>query len=237
MHRFFAEELSDKLARLSAEDEYHALRVLRMRPGDPCELIWNGARYRAVMRESGMPEILSPLPSTEPELKITLFQGLPKADKMDWIVQKAVEIGITSIIPVIMQRCVVRTESHDIVRKRERWQRIAYEASKQSGRCIVPQVSLPVSMKELISMASALDASLVLWEEAAGIGPAAFASAHSSLHSLGLLIGPEGGIDPGEISQIKECFQPVTLGPRILRTETAGLAAASAFFALYGEME
>ena len=208
-----------------------------MRPGDPCELIWNAARYQAVMRESGTLEILSPLPSTEPELKITLFQGLPKADKMDWIVQKAVEIGITSIIPVIMQRCVVRTEAHDIARKKERWQRIAYEASKQSGRCIVPQVSLPVSLKELPSMASALDASLVLWEEASGIGPAAFASAHSSLQSLGLLIGPEGGIDPDEIKQIDGRFLPVTLGPRILRTETAGLAAASAFFALYGEME
>ena len=237
MHRFFAEELSDKHAKLSSEDEYHALRVLRTRPGDPCELIWNAARYQAVMRESGTLEILSPLPSTEPELKITLFQGLPKADKMDWIVQKAVEIGITSIIPVIMQRCVVRTEAHDIARKKERWQRIAYEASKQSGRCIVPQVSLPVSLKELPSMASALDASLVLWEEASGIGPAAFASAHSSLQSLGLLIGPEGGIDPDEIKQIDGHFLSVTLGPRILRTETAGLAAASAFFALYGEME
>ena len=237
MHRFFAEELSDKQARLSSEDEYHALRVLRMRPGDPCELIWNEARYRAVMGESGMLEILSPLPTTEPELKITLFQGLPKADKMDWIVQKAVEIGITSIIPVIMQRCVVRTEAHDIARKKERWQRIAYEASKQSGRCIVPRVSLPVSLKELPSMAGALDAGLVLWEEASGMGPASFASAHASLHSLGLLIGPEGGIDPDEIRQIDGYFQPVTLGPRILRTETAGLAAASAFFALYGEME
>ena len=164
------------------------------------------------------------------------FQGLPKADKMEWIIQKAVELGIQEIVPVRMARCVVRLEDRDAEKKRDRWQKIARQAGKHSGRCHIPQVTLPRSVPDLTTLSAGLEACVVPWEEAGGIGPKAFCNKNSGLTSLGILIGPEGGIEPAEIQALSPRFQPITLGPRILRTETAGLACAAAFLALLGEM-
>ena len=227
---------------LAPEDVHHARDVLRLKPGDPVELIQDEKRFLASVVEITGDRVRlergEVLPSTEPDLHITLYQGLPKGDKMEWIIQKAVELGVRRIVPVQMDRCVVRLKASDADRKTARWQKIAREAGKQSGRCIIPDVYAPISLKELASVASSLQAAVVPWEQCRAGGPKAFAAAHPGLTSLGILIGPEGGITPEEISfLIRSGFQPVTLGPRILRTETAGLAAVSAFSALYGEME
>lgn len=238
MHRFYADALSEQgLAYLSPEDAKHALRVLRMNPGDPAELILPGQRYRAVLREGAALEPLEELPSTEARLRITLFQGLPKADKMDWIVQKAVEIGVDRIVPVIMNRCVVRLSPQDAEKKVLRWNRVAREAGMQSGRCRLPEVAPVISLRELPEIASSLDLCVVPWEEECTMGPRKFVAAHPDFASLGILIGPEGGIESGEIAFLGSAFFPLTLGPRILRTETAGLTAAAVFLALAGEME
>ncbi len=229
--------MDERVAQLTPEDAHHALNVLRLVPGDEAELICQGNRYRALLRRGGFLEAVEPLPSTEPTLRITLFQGVPKADKMDWIVQKAVEIGVARIVPVLLSRCVVRLSAQDGEKKRLRWSRIAREAGKQSGRCILPEVTSPVSVLSLPKEAADLEACVVPWEEAVSFGPRAFMDAHPDLHSLGLLIGPEGGLESSEIEFLRPCFQPLTLGPRILRTETAGLAASAAFLALRGEME
>ncbi len=237
MHRFYAENLNQGLAALTPEDARHALKVLRMSPGDEAELICGGCRYRAVLRKDAVLEAVEALPSTEARLRITLYQGLPKADKMDWIVQKAVEIGIARIVPVMMERCIMKLGAPDAAKKQERWQRIAREAGKQSGRCLLPEVAAPVLLRDLPRLASESEACVVPWEEARSMGPLAFSKSHPGLRSLGILIGPEGGIDPLEIALLRNSFQPLTLGPRILRTETAGLAAAAALLALQGEME
>ena len=243
MHRFYVDpgEIRNGLAALTPDDARHALRVLRLHPGSEAEILSGGHRYSAVLAEAEGNEVIfslgSRLPSTEPALKITLFQGLPKAEKMDWVVQKAVEIGVFRIVPVRMARCVVRLDDRDAMKKQERWQRIAREAGKQSGRCEIPDVSLPVSLPEALIAAGDLDACVVPWEEAQAAGPKSWLAAHSALHSLGILIGPEGGIERDEISLLRSRFDPLTLGPRILRTETAGLTAAAVFLALCGEME
>ena len=237
MHRFYVDSVQNGFAQLTEEDRKHALKVLRLKPGENVEAVCAGERLSAVLREDAMLEITGRLPSTEPSLCITLFQGIPKADKMDWIVQKAVELGVSHIVPVQMSRCVARFSEQDCEKKRTRWTRIAREAGKQSGRCIVPDVSLPVDLRAVSDMASDLDACVVPWEEAADPGPLGFAKSCPGLHSLGILIGPEGGISPEEIEALVPPFRPITLGPRILRTETAGLAAAAAMLALYGEME
>ena len=237
MHRFYAEEILNGRAALTPEDARHALRVLRLRPGDQVELISNGTRYRAVLGENENLIVGEELPSTEPILQITLYQGLPKADKMDWIVQKAVEIGISRIVPVQMSRCVVRFDSKDLEKKLLRWNRIAREAGKQSGRCRIPEVTAPVTLTELAERSDLPDVCAVPWEETAVGGPRSLLDAHPNPPSLGILIGPEGGIAPEEIRMAAPRFEPITLGPRILRTETAGLAAAAAFLALRGEME
>ena len=244
MHRFYisAEQLSGSRADLSPEDAHHARDVLRLEVGTPVELITEGSRYEARISEMAPQvvavEIVNRLPSTEPRLAITLFQGLPKADKMEWIIQKAVELGVVRIVPVRMKRCVVRLSEQDGRKKAERWRRIAREACKQSGRSTLPQIDDPVSPDALPALIAGLDATAIPWESCAEGGPMAFARAHSSLSSLGIVIGPEGGMTPEEVELLRAAGgMPITLGPRILRTETAGLAAVSAFLGLYGEME
>ncbi len=244
MNRFYALEapVPGALAIITPEDTVHALRVLRIRPGEQAELLYRGSRFlaEAVTAENGSAvfRVLSPLPSTEPRLRVTLFQGLPKADKMELVIQKAVELGAEAVVPVAMGRCVVRLDPRDALRKTERWQKIAREACKQSGRCLEPDVHTPLNLKEACALLSGFDAALVPWEEARGYGPAAFRREHPEVRSLALVIGPEGGIAPEEIGMMQNAgCRPVTLGPRILRTETAGMAAIAALMALYGEME
>ena len=243
MHRFYVEEdhLLQQIAALAPEDARHALRVLRMEKGAAAEILCGGTRYLARMLESQGTEVRFQLEeallTTEPALEITLFQGLSKADRMEWTVQKAVEVGVHAIVPVRMARCVVKLDDREAEKKQERWQRIAREAGKQSGRCFLPSVSLPRSLPEVLQAAQALDACAVPWEEASALGPGAFTAAHPEIHSLGILIGPEGGIEPEEIASLTGVFEPITLGPRILRTETAGPVAAAVMLALRGEME
>jgi len=244
MHRFYADpDRSDETAAyLTEEDARHALKVLRLQTGDQVELFLRGRRCLAeitsVKDQDVALKTVSPLPSTEPALSVTLFQGLPKGDKMEWIVQKATELGVSRIVPVAFSRCVVRFEKKDAKKKQERWQKIAREAGKQSGRCVIPEVALPVSFSALPALFSACGSVVVPWEECVKGGPLSFVRRHSSLSSLGIVIGPEGGISPEEMARLSELgCEPITLGKRILRTETAGLAALSAFFSLFGEME
>ena len=244
MHRFYADERLSAADRfvLSSEDARHAGRVLRLQPGDEAEVFLNGERFLAVFdsvsADSAELRPVRSLPSTEPSLSFTLFQGLPKSDKMDWIVQKAVELGVSRIVPVAFSRCVVKLDAKESARKQERWQRIAREAGKQSGRCRIPEVCLPVSVSALEPFFAACERVAVPWEECPEGGPLSFVKRHPTLSSLGIVIGPEGGISADEMDGFTKLnCEPVTLGKRILRTETAGLAALSVFSGLYGEME
>lgn len=244
MHRFYVDHfpVPGGEVTLSPEDAHHARDVLRLQPNDAVELLCEGLRFSARITALSSAEVrlsvLDQLNGSEARLRITLFQGLPKADKMDWIVQKAVELGVERIVPVRMLRSVVRLDDRDAARKTERWQRIAREAGKQSGRCMLPEVSLPVRPEAVVTSVRQWDALIVPWEECPHYGPLHFAQEHPQLQSLAILIGPEGGIAPEEMALFEQAGAiPMTLGPRILRTETAGLAAISAFMSLYGEME
>ena len=243
MHRFYADEnrLLVGLAYLTPEDARHALRVLRMEPGDQAEIFLNGGRFLGEISEISGEDValrlVSELPSTETRLRVTLYQGLPKADKMELIIQKAVELGAEAIVPVAMSRCVVRLDERDGRKKQERWQKIAREACKQSGRCLMPQIEAPIPFRELLKRLSTHDAAIVPWEDARGYSLNLFHQEHPDIASLAVVIGPEGGMSAEEIKAMEQtgCL-PVTLGPRILRTETAGLATISALMCLYGEM-
>ena len=244
MHRFYADPARSGAgtAFLTPEDAHHALNVLRLHAGSRVELIDGGSRWTARIESAEGGDVLlvreSPLPSTETGVSFTLFQGLPKGDKMELIIQKAVELGVSRIVPVAMSRCVVRLDGRDAERKRERWQKIAREAGKQCGRCLIPEVSLPVPLRSLAEWRTRVEEMAVPWEMNSSYGPLSFVRDHPDIRSLGIVIGPEGGITPDEIGFLSALpSRPVTLGPRILRTETAGLAAVSAFAALYGEME
>ena len=244
MHRFYADpsRSSPPFARLTPEDAHHALHVLRMHEGSPAEIICQSGRFAArIVSVTDGDVVLSldkPLPTTETAIRMTLFQGIPKGDRMDLVIQKSVELGVSAIIPVIMSRCVARIDDRDMNRKLDRWRKIAREAGKQSGRCLIPDISGPVPLKMLSDLRNTVEELVIPWESRESYGPRSFFQDHPLIRSLGILIGPEGGIDPEEISFLSALPGTViTLGPRILRTETAGPAALSAFSALYGEME
>lgn len=241
MHRFYLDGAAETgaLVPMAEEDARHCLRVLRLRPGDAVEALADGRRFAAVIEgvENGVTlRIGEERPSTESRLRVTLFQGLPKADKMELICQKAVELGADAVVPVLMTRSVSRPDAADGRKKRDRWQKIAREAGKQAGRCSQTRIAEPVSFAACVKELAALDAAIVPWEEEGGYTLRRFAQEHPAITTLGIVIGPEGGITAEEIGAMKAAgCQPVTLGPRILRTETAGLAALSAAMCLYGE--
>lgn len=244
MHRFFVESdlLSPDSFTLNKDDTYHAARVLRLHKGDRAEVISNGRRYLSVIDEcSSASVVLHPLhelPSTETGISLTLFQGMPKGDKMDLIVQKAVELGVSGIVPVLFSRSVARPDKQDADRKIARWRKIAVEACKQSGRCCVPVLSPVIPFDALPEHLDMCEQVAVPWEECAENGPKSFFLRHQQLRSLGIVIGPEGGISSEEMEVLTAAgCEAITLGKRILRTETAAIAALSVFSGFYGEME
>lgn len=247
MHRFFAEEsgVVEGLASLNAEDSRHAVRVLRLEPGEEIEIVAAPRRFLARIEQADEARVtarlVSELKSTEAETRLTLYQGLPKADKMELIVQKSTELGVARIVPVAMERSVVRLEGKDAQKKAERWQKIAREAVKQCARARVPEVSAPQRLAALKEELGALDLLIVPWEDARDGSLASCLAPYAGQRALrvGILIGPEGGISAQEAAWLnKEAGgRLVTLGPRILRTETAGLAAIAVTMALRGEME
>ena len=238
MHRFFATRLDGNLAKLPTEEETHALRVLRMNVGDACQALIEGGLYSAVIEETDPGVILrlgEMLPSPEPSIKITLYQGIPKGEKMDYITQKCTEAGISRIVPVTFSRCVARWEGKDAAKKQARFQRIAAEAAKQSGRALIPEISMPLSLKQVCAELAQFELALVPWEEERGSG---IRAKWRGEKRVALVIGPEGGIAPEEMAQMKAAgAASVTLGPRIFRTETAGLAAAVSLLTISGDME
>ena len=247
MHRFFADEsgIQNGLARLNSEDSAHALRVLRLGEGDEIELVCAPERYLAVIENADMDgvsvRVMGELRPTEAKTRVTLYQGLPKADKMEMIAQKTTELGVHAIQPVAMERCVVKLEGKDAGKKVERWQKIAREAVKQCARVDVPEIREVKKLSALMDDFAVLDVLIVPWEDARDGSIKACLAPFDGQEALsvGILIGPEGGISEKEAAWLAESANAklVTLGPRILRTETAAIAAITMAMTLRGEME
>lgn len=237
MNRFFAKSdniFEDKII-IDGGDFNHIRNVLRIKTGE--KLMISGANsinYLCSVREYADKEVILDIVSMENnnnELpsRIYLFQGLPKADKMELIIQKCVELGVYEIVPVNMKRCVAKLEGSKIDSKIKRWNAISESAAKQSGRGIIPQISNPVSFGEALKICSDLKVKLIPYELEEGMDATREAiSGIKPGDSIGVFIGPEGGFDLSEIEKAKENgILPVSLGRRILRTETAGLALMS----------
>lgn len=245
MHKFFISksQISDSGITLIGDDVLHISKVLRLRTGDQilvCDR--EGMEFYCTIDEIAKKEIHCSIQSrfenhTEAPLRITLFQGLPKSGKMDLIIQKGVELGIVEIYPVITKRAVVRTDDRELSGRLERWNRIAEEAAKQSNRGIVPLVHSPIRFEEALDKMSDMDFRIVPYEREEAMGIKTAAQNITNIHTAGILIGPEGGFEEVEIqSCISAHIQPVTLGPRILRTETAGFVAASILQYEFGDL-
>lgn len=237
MYHFYVEPdaVSENTARITGGDVNHIKNVLRMHTGEEIMILdGNGMEYRCEI-EAISDEILARIleaKKTEAELsvRLLLFQGLPKKDKMELIIQKAVELGVSEIIPVLTKRTIVKLEDKKKEQKKlERWQAIAEAAAKQSGRGIIPKVCETVKFSEAVKQAETLEEALIPYELAEGMDEAR--ERIRGLHgkkTIGIFIGPEGGFEEGEIAlAVKSGIHPITLGKRILRTETAGLCILS----------
>lgn len=245
MFNFFTENASfgDGFYSILGNDFNHIKNVLRLKIGDKILVSYGGESDLCEITEYTDNQVLvkivhkNALNSNLP-INITLFQGLPKADKLELIIQKVVELGANTVVPVEMKNCVVKIEEKKKESKRERWQSIAESASKQSKRNSVPKIFAPTSFKECIKIAKVLDLIIVPYENQEGMASTKTAlSLIKKDMNVGVFIGPEGGFDKTEIEALLNIgAKTVSLGKRILRTETASMTALSMLM-LYAEMK
>ncbi|MCI9162427.1 MAG: 16S rRNA (uracil(1498)-N(3))-methyltransferase [Lachnospiraceae bacterium] len=237
MYHFFVtpKQVQDGFCTITGQDVNHIRNVLRMRQGEQIGIRDGISRnYICIIEELGTDRIRARILSEEKEnselpCRIYLFQGLPKSDKMDWIIQKAVELGVYRIIPMATRRAVVKLEGKRAEAKVQRWNAIAASAAKQSGRMVLPEVAGVAGFAEACAMAGQLDCALIPYELAEGIGETRkILGGIRPGMEVAVMIGPEGGFDVEEVRNAQEAgILPITLGRRILRTETAGMAALS----------
>ena len=246
MNRFFVnpDRMLNNTVDIDGEDAIHILKVLRLKEGDSIEICDGaGNDYKGILIKSSKSRVRvlleNPSPTKgEPKIKVTLYQGVPKGSKMDLIIQKCVELGIHSIVPVITARTIVDLSRAEKANKKvARWRKISEEAAKQSKRGIIPEIHLPLHYSEVIEMVSD-SLKLLPWEEESCTSLRTALENAGKLKDISILIGPEGGFEKGEIDMAKQKgWNVVTLGPRILRTETAGMAVLSAIMFYMEEME
>ncbi len=237
MHHFFvnADQITEKEIIINGSDVNHMKNVLRMRIGEKvgvsdgksCTYVCAVREYAA---ETVILEILEKAEQqTELPSRIYLFQGLAKGDKMDLVIQKAVELGVYEVIPVETKHCVVRLDEKKKAARHKRWQMIAESAAKQAKRGIIPRVTEVMTHSEAFAYAGQFDRNLIPYEQERGMAAAKKILAEIEPNmSVGIFIGPEGGFAPEEITEAcSRGICPISLGRRILRTETAGLCILS----------
>jgi len=254
-----AAELDKDVARITGDELKHLKTVMRLKAGDAVEVFDGAGRgHEGILTDvdasRALVEVGSPITiSKESPVRIVLGQGIPKSDKMDFIIQKATELGIGAVCPLSLARCVVRLEGDAKSKGRQaRWQKVAAEAAKQCGRLRVPAVMAPMDLASFIRSIGAFDMFLVPWEEGgqslrvalgSALGEARYprdpatATGNQDARGVFMLIGPEGGLTREEIHMCKAAGGKIlSLGPRILRTETAGLALISVLQYVWGDV-
>lgn len=244
MPRFFVdkENINNDNISIFGKDAVHIGRSLRMKTGDELFICCNKTDYTTKILSISDSEVLCEIVTQSPaqseaDINLTLYQAMPKLDKLELITQKAVELGVVKIVPVITSRCISRPDNKSFLRKKERLRKISLEAAKQSGRGIVPEISDILDFKSAVSILRNHDFSFVCYEKGGVpftsiVNPSDFKN-----KSVGLFIGSEGGF---EESEIKACeasgIKTISLGKRILRCETAPISAISIIMALSGNM-
>lgn len=240
MPRFFCEptDIAGEKITITGDDAHHMRKVLRMRTGEAVTVCDKaGFDYDCVVSELLDGAVTLEIQArtavhTEPKLQLTLYQGMPKSDKMDFIVQKAVELGVTRIVPMQTAYCVAKADKNGIGAKLTRLNKIAYEAAKQAGRGIIPTVEDVVSFKQ--ALADTADCRILYYEHG---GITTSRIVREGATTVSICIGSEGGFSTDEVAQAEESgLQIGSLGSRILRCETAPIVAAALVLAATGEM-
>ncbi len=243
MPKFFVSDnqIKDGQINIVGEDVNHIINVLRLKIEDEIDVcdkdmgITYNSKIIEFSKESVVCKILEKIEkTTESSIDVTIFQGLPKADKMEYIIQKSTELGVKTIIPVAMKRCIVKLDKKDEVKKIERWQKIAEVASKQSGRDLIPTIKQLENINQIKETISEFDLVIVAYEEEKIVTlkdeliKLKDIYIKNSKLKIGVVIGPEGGLDKQEVEDLKQSgAKVITLGERILRTETAPLMILS----------
>ena len=240
MPRFFTNEIDENNITLTGSDAVHVGRSLRMKPGEPLTVCCGGIDYNCEISEITSDTVYLSLKekvvcAAEPNIEVTLFQAVPKMDKLEYIIQKSVELGVSRIVSMLTRRCVSRPDERDFAKKLARLNKIAAEAAKQSGRGIIPQVTPIVSYKKALEMMKELDRNVLVYEEEGGVS---FGEVDlTGAKTVGLVIGSEGGFDREEAEACTAVgAAQVWLGKRILRCETAPITALSILMFLTNNM-
>ncbi len=241
-HRFFIPPnwITPPTVTLQGDVARQLRTVLRMQPGHTIIVLDNSGReWQVKLTEIGKSTAQGEIVSeeqveSEPKLHLTLYQGTLKAQKFEWVLQKGTELGVSGFVPLICQRSVVR-DSAALTKKEERWQRIIREAAEQAGRGKLPHLEPALPFDQAMRHAYATPLRVMLWEEALAPG---LKTALVKTNRIALFVGPEGGFTAEEAATAQQMsFKVVKLGPRILRAETAGLAATAAIMYELGEWE
>lgn len=240
MPRFFKDEINEDNLCLTGADAHHVGFSLRMKPGEQLTLCCGGIDYdceiSSITGDSVYLDLIEKHPcEAEPDISVTLFQAVPKLDKLEFIIQKSVELGVSRIVPMLTRRCISRPDSRDFEKKLKRLTKIAEEAAKQSGRGIIPEVMPIVSYKTALEMMSSLDKTIMFYEAEGG---KPFSEVElSGVKNIGLVIGSEGGFDADEVKMAVDAgTERVWLGKRILRCETAPITGLSILMFLTNNM-
>lgn len=244
MHRFYVqpEYINDTVATICGDELKHLKQVLRLKTGDTITIFDGmGKEYNGIIDYIGQDQAevkIELIPSEkESSIDIWLVQGLPKGDKMEFIIQKATELGVRGIIPLEARRSIVRLQGKKREERRKRWQKVALEACKQCGRTIVPQVLSPQGLVGILDSMSANNNILIPWEEGGRPMGEVLKGNVDVDKPVYIIIGPEGGLEENEVEIAKEYGAiPVTLGPRIMRTETAGLVSIAITMYQWGDL-
>lgn len=236
MHQFFVEQhqIGKEYITITGPDVNHIRNVLRMKPGEQIRVSDQaGQDYFCAIAEVGEEFVQADILSrdergTELPSKLYLFQALPKGDRMETVIEKAVELGVYEIIPVAMKYCVVKLDEKKAASKVKRWQAIAESAAKQSKRSLIPKIHPVMSFREAVSYAMQCDVRLVPYENERGMaGTKAALGKLAPGKSVSIMIGPEGGFAEEEIEAVRGDMDIISLGKRILRTDTAGICTMS----------
>ena len=236
MYHFFVseEQISGENAYIEGSDVNHIANVLRMKPEEELLISVKGdwdylCKIVDIETDRVNLKVLESMEQRELPVNITLLQGIPKSDKLEMIIQKAVELGVSEIIPVKTKRVVVKIDEKKVGTKVNRWNAIAESAAKQSKRSIIPKVHEPMSIDNALEIVKDFGVKLIPYENADGIDKTRkILDNMDKTKNIAVFIGPEGGFEESEVEMIKNSgFEVITLGKRILRTETAGLALLS----------
>ncbi|WP_077618859.1 16S rRNA (uracil(1498)-N(3))-methyltransferase [Bacillus sinesaloumensis] len=238
MQRYFVNHMSETEATITGEDVHHITRVMRMSVGDSIFCCYNGRVALCAITEITNDTVLANVVEwvenlNELPIKVCIASGLPKGDKLEYVIQKGTELGASEFVPFVAARSIVKWDEKKGRKKVERWEKIAKEAAEQSHRAMVPKVNTPLSFRELVTFSQSFTYKIVAYEEDAKRGESShLARVLSQLkngESLFVVIGPEGGLTEKEVTTLSENdFISCSFGPRILRTETAPLYVLSA---------